>query len=297
MQKTIPDKAELADEPFGTETCYIYKRLGDDSIKSGYIVGLIDKRIGVVDGTQASVYLEQFIEENAFSCQVVSYGSDDELVRDLKDGRIDAFAANDMNVGNAFGIVPCISIGRDDYYVCVSTNKRTVLRELNEADMRLRNEEPYFLDQLYSRYYQNVSASIVQSDEEISWLLVHDTLQIGYLKNYMPFCGMDDNGDVTGLLKDYIASLQSEQGLSGLVIEAVPYDTLDDAYEDLCSKKIHAIFPVYGDTWYTDKMDARGSNTVFSQTIDLIFDGAYTDDAMDRIALSCNNHSHDSECI
>ncbi|MGM9570700.1 MAG: histidine kinase dimerization/phospho-acceptor domain-containing protein, partial [bacterium] len=285
----IPKQAEFADEPFGTETCYIYKRADDDSIKPGYIVGLIGKRIGVVYKAPAAAYLKKFMQDKAFSCQVVTYGSAGELVKALKAGKIDAFAAKDLNVGNISEIVPCLSISRDDFYVCVLSGKRTVLRELNEADMRLRNVEPYFLNQLYFKYYQNVSASVMQSNEEASWLLVHNKLRIGYLKNYMPYCGMDEKGNVTGLLKDYIESLRSEPELAGLVIEAVPYDNLSMAYADLNQKKINAIFPYYGDTWYAEMTNVRKSVTVFSQTVDLIFDGTYSDEVMNTVVLSTTN--------
>lgn len=285
----IPPGAALADHPFFAETCYIYTVPGDDLLKSGSADELAGRRIGTAEGSPAQAYLNQFVESSGIACAIVSFDSHDAVIEALKDGTIDAFAANDMTVGNTEGVAPALEIGRDYCHVCVASGKEALLQQLNQADDMLRSEEPFFLNHLYMQYFQNTSESTAQSDEEAAWLLEHDTLRIGYLKNYLPFCGTEADGSVSGLLKDYIATLKSEPELSGLTIETVPYDCLDSAYKDLMAQNIDVIFPAYRDAWYAEIKNARESNAVFSQTIDLIFEGVYTPEVTDKIALSSTN--------
>ncbi|MGN1349515.1 MAG: ATP-binding protein [Anaerovoracaceae bacterium] len=285
----IPSGAELADHPFFAETCYIYTVPGDDLLRNGSADGLAGRRIGTADDAQAREYLDRFLESSRVSCTIVPFDTQDSMIEALKDGAIDAFAANDMTVGNTEGVAPALEIGRDYCHVCVASGKEALLQQLNQADDILRSEEPFFLNQLYIQYFQNISESIAQSDEEAAWLLEHDTLRIGYLKNYLPFCGTEKDGSVSGLLKDYIASLKSEPELSGLTIETASYDCLDSAYKDLMNQKIDVIFPTYQDAWFAESKNVRGSNAVFAQSIDLIFKGAYTPDVTEKIALSSTN--------
>ncbi|MDO4484669.1 MAG: histidine kinase dimerization/phospho-acceptor domain-containing protein [Clostridia bacterium] len=87
-------------------------------------------------------------------------------------------------------------------------------------------------------------------------------------------------------MEDYIELLQAQPELAGLTIEAIPYDNVYTAYGDLQSGALQAIFPIYRDTWYADRLELRNSITVFSQTVDLIFSGSYTDDITKTIAIS-----------
>ena len=276
----MPANAEFAEEPFGSESCYIYKKLGDSSIKLGYASGLIGKKVGVIRNSKEKKHLDTYMETTGIFYDLAEYNSLDEMQNGLEQGEIDAFAAEDMEVCGIEDIVPCISIGNDDYYVCVSAKKRTILRELND--------EPYYLEKLFSRYYQGALTNCVQSEEETAWLLVHDELKIGYVKNNLPFCDTDENGNLTGLLADIIAAMKEEEGLSELKIEAVPFDTEKSACKALTDKEISAIFPAFADAWTANRSGTRISTKVADATMDVIFAGQYSEKVFDTLAVSKN---------
>ncbi|MDO4503305.1 MAG: transporter substrate-binding domain-containing protein, partial [Coriobacteriia bacterium] len=278
-------KAEFANQPIGKRNCTIYKAQDDDSIAPGFMASFIGKRIGVVEGSSSQTFLKKHLKKNVVSCKVVTFADQDAMVEALANDQIDALTAMDIDVSKVPGITECLTIAQDDFYVCVAPSKRTILRGLNEADAQLRNEDPHFLEQLYSRYYQKEAASVAQSDKEKAWLRVHDQLRIGYLEDYLPFSATDDKGQVTGLLKDYLETLQAQPELESLAMEAVPYTNLHDAYDALQSGEIHVLFPTYQDTWYAEGLDLRESTTVFSQTADLIFTGTYSDATLGTIAI------------
>ena len=282
----MPANAEFAEEPFGTESCYIYKKLGDSSVKLGYASGLIGKKVGVIRNSKEKEHLDTYMEKTGLFYDLMEYNNLDEMQNGLKRGEIDVFAAEDMEVCGIEDIVPCISIGNDDYYVCVSAKKRTILRELNDADSRLREDEPYYLEKLFSRYYQGALSNSVQSEAEMAWLLVHDELKIGYVKNNLPFCDMDENGKLTGLLSDIIEAMKKEEGLSKLKIEAVAFDTEKGACEALAAKEISAFFPAFTDVWTANRSGTRVSTEVADAAMDVIFAGQYSEKVFDTLAVS-----------
>ncbi|MDO4479404.1 MAG: transporter substrate-binding domain-containing protein [Lachnospiraceae bacterium] len=281
----IPVRMEFASQPINRESCNIYKYENDDSIKPGYAASFIGKKIGALRGSGGERYLRAFLEENIVSCEMKVYNTIDELGAAVESHEVDAFVSMNTTMSKISGVTVCLTIGQHDAYVGVSPNKRTVLRELNEADAQLRNEEPHFLEQLYTQYFQHDAVSLTQTEKEAAWLRVHNELTIGYLSDYLPFCGVDENGELTGLLKDYIETLKAQPELADLTIHTQAYDSIDEAYADLQSGTIQVLFPTYRDTWYADGMDMRESTTVFSQAVDMIFSGTYGDAVDDIIAM------------
>ena len=282
----MPANAEFAEKPFGSESCYIYKKLGDSSIKIGYASGLIGKKVGVIRNSKEKKHLDTYMEKTGLFYDLTEYNSLAGMQNGLEQGEIDAFAAEDMEVCGIEDVVPCILIGNDDYYVCVSAKKRTILRELNDADSRLREDEPYYLEKLFSRYYQGALTNNVQSEEETAWLLVHDELKIGYVENNLPFCGTDEDGNVTGLLSDIIEAMKEEEGLSELKIEAVPFATEKSACKALADKEISAVFPAFTDAWTANRSGTRVSTNVADAAMDVIFAGQYSEKVFDTLAVS-----------
>ena len=113
----MPDNAEFAEKAFGSETCYIYKKLGDTSIKQGYASGLIGKKVGVIRNSNEKEHLDTYMEISGRVYNLREYNSLNEMKKGLEQGKIDAFAAEDVEVRGIDNIIPCISIGNDNYYV------------------------------------------------------------------------------------------------------------------------------------------------------------------------------------
>lgn len=285
----IPSNMEFPDEPMGTETCYIYKKIGDSSIKPGYLASLIQKKIGVLKNTKEEGYLKTYQKENGVSFQTILYDDIKTMKQQLEEGKIDCMVAEDMESDKYEDLVACITVRQEDYYLGVSSKKRTLLREVNDADSKLREDAPYFLEQLYTKYYQNMLTNTVQSDKEASWLMTHDTLKIGFLEEHLPFCGIDKDKKVTGVLADVIDSIKNEPELKNLSIEAIKYSSVEKLYEALKNKEIHAVFPAFNDGWYAGQNDTRVSTQMVSTAMNVIFEGDYAENTYDRIAVTKNS--------
>ncbi|MDO4489281.1 MAG: transporter substrate-binding domain-containing protein [Eubacteriales bacterium] len=283
-----PVQMEYSALPIAGENCNIYKLSTDTATKPGFVASFIGKRIGVVKDSADEAYLKQFLTNNIVSCEVVRFNTSAELKDAVYGGKVDVFVAKDTYVSGLPGITVCMNIGYDDLYIGVAPGKLTLLRELNEADAQLRTDDPHFLEQLFTKYFQNDSVSLNQTDKEKAWLQVHDELTIGYLSDYLPFSGTDENKEVTGLLKDYIENLKKQPELEGLSIRAIPYESMQEAYAALQSGEVKVVFPTFRDIWYADLNNLRESTTVFSQTVDLIFNSEYSEAVLDSIAISTN---------
>lgn len=285
----VPSNMEFANEPMGTETCYIYKKIGDSSIKSGYLAGLIQKKVGVVKDTKEEKYLKDYKKEKGVSFHIVRYDDMKTMKKQLDEGNIDCMAAEDMEADEYKDLVSCITVKQDDYYLGIASAKRTFLREVNDADSKLREDDPYFLQQLYTKYYQNTLINMAQSDNEASWLLTHDTLKIGYIEEHLPFCEVDKDGKVTGVLADVIDSMKKEPELKGLSIEAIRYPSVEKLYAALNDKEIQAVFPAFDDGWYAGQNDTRVSTQMVSTAMNVVFSGNYTEDTYDTLAVTKNS--------
>lgn len=285
----IPSNMEFADEPMGTETCYIYKKIGNSSIKSGYLAGLIQKKVGVLKNTKEEKYLKAYQKEKGVSFHIIRYDDMTTMKQKLDEGKIDCMAAEDMEVSEYKDLISCITVKQDDYYLGVASTKRTFLREVNDADSKLREDNPYFLQKLYTKYYQNTLINTVQTDNEASWLLTHDTLKIGFLEEHMPFCEVDKHGKVTGVLNDVIASMKKEPELKGLSIQAIRYSSVEKLYKALQNKEIQAVFPAFDDGWYAGQNDTRVSTQMVSTAMNVVFSGNYTEDTYKTLAVTKNS--------
>ena len=149
-------------------------------------------------------YLKAYQEKNGISFLIIEYDDMKTMIQALNDGDLDCITAEDMDTEEDEDLATCVSIEQDDFYLGISSRKRTLLREANNADSLLREEDPYFLQKLYAEYYQNTLSNTLPSEIESSWLLTHDTLKIGYLDGYLPFCESDKNNKVNGILYDVV---------------------------------------------------------------------------------------------
>lgn len=282
----IPSNMEFAENPFGTENCNIYKKADNSSIKSGYIASLIQKNIGVVKDSKEEKYLKAYQEENGISFLIIEYDDMKTMIQALNDGDLDCITAEDMDTEEDEDLATCVSIEQDDFYLGISSSKRTLLREANNAASLLREEDPYFLQKLYAEYYQNTLSNILPSEIESSWLLTHDTLKIGYLDGYLPFCESDKNNKVNGILYDVVEAMKKEPELKKMNIETVLYPSVEELYEALNNKEIQAVFPSFDDEWYAGQLDTRVSTQVISTTMNVIFEGEYTSEIYNKIAVA-----------
>jgi len=129
----------------------------------------------------------------------------------------------------------------------------------------------------------------ILSPVEEQWLKSHHTLRVGFFDNYMPYSGVDDNGKVTGLVRDIIPDILASMGISGLKVTYSGYKSYDAMIADVTAGKIDMAFPVGGESSDAKEKNLFRSIPVTSASTVLVYKGTYTEKTMAFFAINKDN--------
>ena len=180
------------------------------------------------------------------------------------------------------------SFGASDYYLCVSIHRPDLLAELNAAQALLGIEEPNYLNSLSAKYYSMSVTARAFSAVERAWMETHNTLSVGYLENYLPYSDTDEEGKVTGLVKDIVPEILEVLGTSGIAVTYQGYKSYDEMIAAMNTGSIDVAFPVGGGLYYSEENGIYQSNTVVSASTEIVFKGAYSEDTITHFAVNEN---------
>ncbi|MGM9941445.1 MAG: diguanylate cyclase domain-containing protein [Bulleidia sp.] len=272
--------------PQGRENYYIYAMSDCEDIDPMELDTLNGKTIGVVTGTYQYGLLLDYLEEESLDVSVVEYASSSEMAQQMQEGQVDAMVMTDMASSGKY--LPIVSIGSSDFYIGVNQNRPDLLSELNTAMREIQISDPYYNDVTYSKYIAASSLSNTYlSQKERAWLEEQDyTITMGYLDNNLPYCDMDDDGNLTGL---YSILADKFESLFGITVNTVPYETVADMDRDKNDGKLDLFGPLYRDAWLAEQNDTLISNAVNTTTFVVLYNGEKPDDMTKIIAYSKNN--------
>lgn len=229
--------------PMGTEAYYLYIMPGSNGISSDDLTTLNGMRVGVTMNSVQCEIFKDWAQSHKVKVDLVELsGSEEQSLRMLKEGKLDAFITLD-SYGTQNSIMPAWKIGSSDFYFAVSKSRPDLLSELDAALNRIQEENIYYNQQLTEKYLRNAGASKYLSTEEKQWLTSHGKIRVGYQDNYLAFCASDEEGALTGALKDYL--FYATEGMQNvkLEFEAVAYPTAAAATEALRKGEVDCMFP------------------------------------------------------
>jgi signal transduction histidine kinase/FixJ family two-component response regulator len=274
-------------DPMGNESYSLVKHDEDITITSS-LSSLSGKKIGVLKSAIADV-LDEFLVSHSIEANVTQYDDYESLFDAFDSEEIEVLAAEgDGAYGREHAEVIC-TFGSSDYYMCVSIARPDLLEELDAAQSQLLLEEPNYVGNLKSKYYPYSVSSHAFSAAEREWLDQNSELSIGYLNNYLPYSATDENGNVTGIIKDIIPRMFAELSVPGINVKYTGYDNYDDMIADIRDEKIDAGFPVGGGLYYSEENGIYQSSSVVSASTDLVFNGKYSEGDISTFAVNENN--------
>ena len=285
------ERASLMNYPgyeMGFEAYYIYKKAGNDAISGSDLGTLSGKRVGTLTNNLMTVFFESWMNETGADCEEVLF--DDFQSRDdaFAAGEIDALIAVNNNVPSNSGLVPVVKVGESSYFLAVTKNRPDLLAELNQALTSINESNPYFTQSLQIKYFNNTAVNAALSPEESRWVAAHDCIQVGYLENYIPYCGADKDGQVSGVITDILDEWREQLGLLGQIrIEYRPYLRYTDMVAALQSGEIDTAFPVHDSIWISEQEGIVQTNDLVESSVHLVYRGEYGEKATTRkIAVS-----------
>ena len=275
--------------PMGYESYYLFVR-GDDSTITMDPATLNGKKIGTISGLlEKSIH--EWLESNNVDATVTVYDDVSDRDQALQDGDVDAFIGEGTSVGAKENVVPLLKIKNVSMYVCVAKDRLDLLKDLNIAQDALDTKETYYVNDLSKKYFsQNAISSQVPAEEK-AWLEDHDyVITIGYVDNFLPYCGTDENGNATGIMVDVINEAFSNINFDKpLKFEYRPYNSTDEMILATHSHDIELMFPVSDDIYYLEQNNLYHSVDVITSAMNLIYLGDPAKAEQGTIAINRNN--------
>jgi signal transduction histidine kinase/ABC-type amino acid transport substrate-binding protein/BarA-like signal transduction histidine kinase len=287
------ERSKLIDFPdydMCQETFYIYKDASDNSMQCGNISSYSGKKIGVVKNSMMSSYLNTWFSKTHAKADVIYYDYFSDCSSDFYNKKIDAFVSADNIVSSYTGVFPVEKLGKEPYYLAVAKGDKNLLNELNMSLSLIDGQDGLFFNELKNKYSSDTSVKIYLSDKELQWIENHNSITIGYLKNYLPYCDEDKDGKVTGLISEIIPAIFSSlPGSYNLDFIYKSYDIHEDLFAGLRNGDVDVIFPIGGEIYYTEQEGFLQSSTIYTATMDLAYTGKYSFFLTEKIAVNKNN--------
>lgn len=292
----------------GTENIYLFKKPQDLRFANHDFSQIPMVRIGINAKSTTHENLTRWAEQNNLTYELVAYEDENSLEQALRNSEIDLIIGSDRFFRATASCSPFIRIDTDHYYMGVAPERKDLLHDLNYAMEQLMTLEPYYLNDLQSKYYPYSALQDTLTEEELDYIYSHDRLKIGYLDNLYPFCAQLEDGSPTGLLLDYSQLLLSSLGITGHNIQTIYQAYPDSAAmeEALQNGEVDVIFPVYDSPWHNEQKKLFVSNQVSGVAMNLFYSTKQTQVDTSRIAVSKNNaffleylqtHFPDSEIV
>ncbi len=273
------EREDLVNYPnyeMGTESYYIYKKTEDESINASDLSTLNGKRIGTLKNNVMTDYFKEWLKESGIDCEVVMYEDFQSRDEAFFAGEIDALVAVNNNVPANYGLTPVAMVGESSYYLAVTKDRTDLLSELNRALSGINESNPYFIQSLQVKYFNYTAVNATLSQEESIWVNNHDSIRIGYLEDYMPYCGMDLKQKPEGLIADIFDEWQKRLKLTErIAIEYEAYSSYADLISALKSGEIDVAFPVYDCIWDSEAKGIVQTENLIKTGAQLIYRGEY----------------------
>ena len=167
---------------------------------------------GMVENyVRKSEFFEYLLHNGIENPTVIEYASTADMQAALDAGEVDAFVHTFTEVKEGQRLLGRFA-PRPFYYITYKGNVELV-RELNQAIVDLKMNQPELETELMNQYYYDkFDKAVLLTTEEKQYLEEKKTLTVGYLDSYYPFSYVEE-GEFTGLTRELLESGLSITGL------------------------------------------------------------------------------------
>ena len=243
-----PERAEkilYSAQGMGSEDYHTFIAPANTQIKPDDFSTFNGKRVGVnKNSIQARLFVE-WAESHGVTPEIVELSvKTPEMLEMLANGEIDVLVTLDA-YGRTADVVPVCKIGSADSFFGINQNRPDIKQELDTAMSRILEENRYFDQELAEKYNSSDGFLNFLTPDEKAWSDGHGTIRVGYRKDYLPFCGLDEASDrLTGALADFLAFAETCEKNARLRFETYAFDTYEAGMKALGNGEIDCLFPV-----------------------------------------------------
>ncbi|MDO5418104.1 MAG: EAL domain-containing protein, partial [Lachnospiraceae bacterium] len=176
-------------------------------------------RIGVLEGSTLIDSLEDYGTENQFTYVLKNYGTEEELDRALRAGKVDTICLGDNRNLDQYQIVA--HFGFSPLYYAVREGRTDLEEELEDALEEIHSQEHFFEQKLSEKYY-NPPRNLAFTREEMAYIEWKEPIPvILYPALGEPYCRYDEQTkQFKGITIDVLELLSERTGLKFVYQEA-----------------------------------------------------------------------------
>ena len=249
-------KLLFSSNPEGTERYYIYAKPDRDDLAKGDPQALQGLTIGCNPGVMQTTVGQQWLANEGVTCTYKEINTGSALFEELADGEVDAVIMNDTI--SSPDASPMFYVGSSDYYFAVPKSRPDLMNDINAAMTAIARVNPRYNDEVKSSYSAQNSGSSSLTGTETSWLKANgNTITIGYLKNQLPYCTQNDDGEMEGSLASLATTLHDKFGIT---VKTVAISNSQQMLKALSNGTIDVALPLFRDYWLAEQKGVILSN-------------------------------------
>ena len=283
-------KLLFSSNPEGTERYYIYARPDRDDLATGDLQALQGLTIGCNPGVMQTFVGQQWLADAGITCTYKEIASGGGLFDALANGEVDAIIMNDTISSPSAS--PMFYVGSSDYYFAVPKSRPDLMNDINAAMMAITRVNPRYSDEVKANYSAQNSGSSSLTGTETSWLKANgNTITIGYLKNQLPYCTQNDDGEMEGSLASLATTLHDKFGIT---VKTVAISNNQQMLKALSNGTIDVALPLFRDYWLAEQKGVILSNPMGTVSLTAIHSSNNPNSDLKKIACTQDaivNHS------
>lgn len=283
-------KLLFSSNPEGTERYYIYAKPDRDDLAKGDPQALQGLTIGCNSGVMQTTVGQQWLADEGVTCTYKEINTGSALFEALADGEVDAVIMNDTI--SSPDASPMFYVGSSDYYFAVPKSRPDLMNDINAAMTAIARVNPRYNDEVKSSYSAQNSGSSSLTGTETSWLKANgNTITIGYLKNQLPYCTQNGDGEMEGSLASLATTLRDKFGIT---VTTVAISNNKQMVKALSNGTIDVALPLFRDYWLAEQKGVIQSNPMGTVSLTAIHSSNNLNSDLKKIACTQDaivNHS------
>lgn len=277
-------KLLFSSNPEGTERYYIYAKPDRDDLAKGDPQALQGLTIGCNSGVMQTFVGQQWLANEGVTCTYKEIDTGSALFDALSDGEVDAVIMNDTI--SSPDASPMFYVGSSDYYFAVPKSRPDLMNDINSAMAAINRTNPRYNDEVKSSYSAQNSGSSLLTGVERSWLKANgNTITLGYLKNQLPYCTQNDDGEMEGSLASLATTLHDKFDIT---VKTVAFSSNKQMTKALSKGTIDVALPLFRDYWLAEQGGAVQSNPMGTVSLTAIHSSNNLDGDLKNIACTAN---------
>lgn len=275
-------KLLFSSNPEGTERYYIYARPDRDDLAKGDPQALQGLTIGCNSGVMQTIVGQQWLANEDVTCTYKEIDTGSALFEALADGEVDAVIMNDTI--SSPDASPMFYVGSSDYYFAVPKSRPDLMNDINAAMTTIARDNPRYNEEVKSSYSTQNSGSSLLTGVERSWLKANgNTITLGYLKNQLPYCTQNDDGEMEGSLASLATTLHDKFGIK---VKTVAFSSNKQMTKALSKGTIDVALPFFRDYWLAEQAGVVQSNPMGTVSLTAIHSSNNLDSDLKNIAYT-----------